>query len=34
VEREVEAWPLDESVSGEIKVEFGKEPSINSLLGP
>ena len=34
VEREVEAWPLDERVSGEIKVEFGKEPSINSILGP
>lgn len=33
VEREVEAWKLSEG-SGKIRVQYGKEPSINSLLGP
>ena len=34
VEREFQALRMDESVSAKVQLDFGKEPSINSLLGP
>ena len=34
VEREFQALRMDDSVSAKVQVDYGKEPSINSLLGP
>jgi len=34
VEREFQSLRLDESMSAKVQVDYGKEPSINSLLGP